>query len=139
MAEAAVKSKKTGERHQATGRRKEAAARIFLQAGDGKIKVNKRKFEDYFIRETHRLLIMQPFNATDTKGKYDVVVNVRGGGMTGQALAVRHGISRALVMTDEVYKKALKSSGFLTRDSRRKERKKPGQKRARRRFQYSKR
>jgi len=134
-----VEVKKSDDRCQATGRRKEATARIFLQAGDGKIKINKRIFEDYFIRETHRLIIMQPFNITNTKGKFDIIANVNGGGMTGQAMAVRHGISRALVMADESYKKALKSGGFLTRDSRRKERKKYGQKRARRRFQYAKR
>ncbi len=138
MAEKAVKSG-TSDRYQATGRRKEATARIFLQTGDGRIRVNKREFENYFIRETHRLLIMQPFNATNTKGKYDIVVNVRGGGMTGQALAVRHGISRALVLANEINKKPLRSNGFLTRDARRKERKKYGQRRARRRFQYSKR
>ncbi len=82
---------------------------------------------------------MQPFNITNTNGKFNVIANVRGGGMTGQAIAVRHGISRALVLADEAYKKTLKSEGFLTRDSRRKERKKYGQKRARKRFQYSKR
>ncbi len=134
-----VDVKKVKDRCQATGRRKEATARILLQTGDGTIKINKRIFEDYFIRETHRLIIMQPFNITDTKGKFNVIANVRGGGMTGQAIAVRHGISRALVMADEAYKKTLKSGGFLTRDSRRKERKKYGQKRARKRFQYSKR
>ncbi|MFH1753822.1 MAG: 30S ribosomal protein S9 [Candidatus Omnitrophota bacterium] len=130
---------KNTDKYRATGRRKEASARIMIQSGDGKIKVNKRVFEEYFIRETHRLIIMQPFNITNTKGKFNVTVNVAGGGMTGQAMAVRHGISRALVLADEAYKKALKTGGFLTRDSRRKERKKYGQKRARKRFQYSKR
>jgi small subunit ribosomal protein S9 len=134
-----VITQKGDDRYQTTGRRKRAVARIFLQAGDGKIKVNDRTFENYFIRETHRLLIMQPFNVTNTKDKFDVMANVNGGGMTGQALAVRHGISRALVQADEAYKKALKTGGFLTRDARRKERKKYGQKRARKRFQYSKR
>ena len=132
-------AQQSGERYQTTGRRKEAVARIFLQAGSGTIRVNNRTFEDYFIRETHRLLIMQPFDATNTKGKFDIMANVCGGGMTGQALAVRHGISRALVQADEAYKKILKTGGFLTRDARRKERKKYGQKRARKRFQYSKR
>lgn len=125
--------------YRATGRRKEASARISIKSGEGKIRVNKKTFEDYFIRETHRLIITQPFSVTSTKDKFDVMVNVRGGGMTGQAVAVRHGIARALVICDEAYRKALKSGGFLTRDARRKERKKYGQRRARKKFQYSKR
>jgi len=123
----------------ATGRRKRATARVWLYEGDGKITVNKRAFEEYFNRETHRLVIMQPFVATDSVGKFSMRITVVGGGCTGQAVAVRHGISRALVKADEAFKATLKAGGFLTRDSRRKERKKYGQKRARKRFQYSKR
>jgi len=132
-------TKITTEQQRATGRRKKAAARIFLKPGQGTIRVNHKKFEEYFERETHRLIIMQPFEVTNTVGKFDVVVNVRGGGKTGQALAIRHGISRSLCLVDEANRKALKPGGFLTRDARRKERKKYGQKRARKRFQYSKR
>ena len=124
---------------QATGRRKTATARIRLSSGEGKISVNKKPIENYFVRETHRLIIMQPFNVTNTTGKFDLSANVGGGGMSGQAVAIRHGISRALVMADDANKATLKAGGFLTRDSRRKERKKYGQKRARKRFQYSKR
>ncbi len=126
-------------KYQATGRRKRAVARIWLFEGQGKINVNGRIFEDYFNRETDRLVIMQPFEVTDTKDKFDVRANVTGGGTSGQADAVRHGISRALILADNAYRKALKSGGFLTRDPRKKERKKYGRKRARKRFQYSKR
>lgn len=132
------KEKKT-EYIQATGRRKTAVARIWLYPGEGKVNVNKKSFEEYFNRETHRLLIMQPFKATDTAGKFDLRVSVRGGGLSGQAIAVRHGLSRALLLIEQTYRKPLKASGFLTRDPRRKERKKYGRKRARKRFQYSKR
>lgn len=128
-----------GEIFQAIGRRKTSVARVMLSSGEGKISVNKRPFEDYFNRETHRLVILQPFKATDTTGKFDVRANVNGGGVSGQAEAIRHAISRALVIADNAYKASLKSGGFLTRDSRMKERKKYGQKRARKRFQYSKR
>ena len=138
-AAAKKETKQTINKIQTTGRRKKSSARIFLSAGEGKIRVNNRTFEDYFNRETNRLVIMQPFNATNTVGKFDVRVIVCGGGLTGQAMAVRLGISRALVKEDEALKKILKGGGFLTRDSRRKERKKYGRKRARRRFQYSKR
>ena len=127
------------DKFQATGRRKSSVARIFLLAGTGKISINKRSFENYFPRETHRLIIMQPFNATDTLGKFDVRANVTGGGASGQAGALRHGISRALMIADNSYKSALRAGGFLTRDPRRRERKKYGRKRARKRFQYSKR
>ena len=129
----------TKDAYRATGRRKRSVARIFLVPGQGMIRVNKRTFEDYFNRETHRLIILQPFQVTQTTGKFDVMANVAGGGVTGQALAVRLGISRALILSDETLRKALKAGGFLTRDARRKERKKYGQKRARKRFQYSKR
>ena len=127
------------DKFQATGRRKSSVARVFLLAGTGKISVNNRSFENYFPRETHRLIIMQPFNATDTLGKFDVRANVTGGGASGQAGALRHGISRALMIADNSYKSALRAGGFLTRDPRRRERKKYGRKRARKRFQYSKR
>lgn len=127
------------EKFQTTGRRKAAVARVMLFSGTGKISVNNRPFEDYFNRETHRLIILQPFAATDTTGKFDIRANVNGGGLSGQAIAVRHGISRALVMANESHKNILRAGGFLTRDARKKERKKYGQKRARKRFQYSKR
>lgn len=127
------------EKFQATGRRKQATARVFLLPGAGKINVNDRVFEEYFLRETDRLIIMQPFNATSTVGKFDVKATVTGGGVSGQAEALRHGISRALTLADPTYRPALKKGGFLTRDPRRKERKKYGRKRARKRFQYSKR
>ena len=133
------KTANTTDRYQATGRRKKAVARVILLPGDGKIKVNHRTFETYFNRETHRLLIMQPFSITNTKGKFDLRVNVVGGGLSGQAIAVRHGLSRALTLADMAHRAALKTAGFLTRDPRRKERKKYGRKRARKRFQYSKR
>jgi small subunit ribosomal protein S9 len=123
----------------ATGRRKEAVARVFLAPGEGKISVNKLSFEGYFNKETHRLIILQPFNATDTIGKYDVRASVRGGGVSGQAGALRHGIARALAKIDESLRVTLRRDSFLTRDPRAKERKKYGRKRARKRFQYSKR
>ena len=136
---AEISQEKNTEAYQATGRRKSAVARIWLFRGDGKIKVNKRTFEGYFTRETDRLIIMQPFVATNMTGKFNVRANVCGGGINGQAEAMRHGISRALIKASESCKAPLKSGGFLTRDSRKKERKKYGQKRARKRFQYSKR
>jgi len=138
MIKAKSKEKKR-EYIQATGRRKTSVARVWLYPGEGKVSVNKRPFEDYFNRETHRLLIMQPFTATNTTGKFDTRVSIAGGGLSGQAIAVRHGVSRALLLTDPSHKKPLRAGGFLTRDPRRKERKKYGRKRARRRFQYSKR
>ncbi|RLA95314.1 MAG: 30S ribosomal protein S9, partial [Deltaproteobacteria bacterium] len=117
-----------------------AVARVWLKApGEGRIVVNKREFEDYFPRETLRLTILQPFKLTDTLGKFDIYVNVRGGGISGQAGAIRHGISRALVQYNADLRPILKKAGFLTRDPRKKERKKYGQRGARARFQYSKR
>jgi small subunit ribosomal protein S9 len=107
--------------------------------GEGRIIVNKRDFEDYFPRETLRLMVLQPFKLTDTLGKFDVLVNVRGGGVSGQAGAIRHGISRALVAYNPDLRPILKKAGLLTRDARKKERKKYGQRGARARFQYSKR
>lgn len=123
----------------ATGRRKHSVARIRLVPGAGKFNVNKKDLLDYFKRETLKMIIEQPLQLTETMGKYDVYANVDGGGLTGQAGAVRMGISRALLKIDLDYRKKLKAAGFLTRDSRMKERKKYGQKGARKRFQFSKR
>ncbi|PJI08911.1 MULTISPECIES: 30S ribosomal protein S9 [Clostridium] len=122
-----------------TGRRKEAVARVRLVPGDGKVTINKRSSEEYFGLETLRFIVNQPLNLTGTKGKFDVLVNVHGGGFTGQAGAIRHGISRALLKADETLKSELKKAGFLTRDPRMKERKKYGLKKARRAPQFSKR
>ena len=123
----------------ATGKRKTSVARIWIRPGGGQIVINKRPIEQYFFRESDRALITEPLRLTDTIDKYDMNVNVRGGGISGQAGAVRHGISRALVTADPELRDPLKKEGFLTRDSRMKERKKYGQPGARARFQYSKR
>lgn len=122
-----------------TGRRKESTARIYLREGSGKITVNKRTLENYFPRESHRLVINQPIKAVNLENKFDIVAKVAGGGVSGQAGAIRHGISRAIVKLDATNRKVLKKKGFLTRDPRAKERKKYGRKRARKKFQYSKR
>ncbi|NMA17632.1 MAG: 30S ribosomal protein S9 [Clostridiaceae bacterium] len=123
-----------------TGRRKKAIARVRLYPGSGKVEINKRSFESYFPVETLRVIVRQPMVATDTTDKFDVRVNVKGGGLSGQAGAVRHGIARALVDADEEqYKATLKKAGFLSRDSRVKERKKYGLKKARKASQFSKR
>jgi small subunit ribosomal protein S9 len=122
-----------------TGRRKSSVARVYLLPGNGKITVNKRDIDDYFGFETLKLIIRQPMELTETLGKFDVRVNVFGGGYTGQAGAIRHGISRALLQADEDFRKPLKKAGFLTRDPRMKERKKYGLKGARRAPQFSKR
>ena len=122
-----------------TGKRKNAVARTRLYAGTGRILVNDRPFEEYFTREALRLIIRQPLLLTNTAERLDVTVLVQGGGISGQADAVRHGISRALLEFDEKLRPALKGAGFLTRDSRKKERKKYGQRGARARFQFSKR
>ena len=122
-----------------TGRRKNAIARVRLVPGSGKIVVNKRDLDEYFDYDTLKVLVKDPLVVTDTIDKYDVFVNVYGGGFTGQAGAIRHGISRALVNSDEELKPILKKAGFLTRDSRMKERKKYGLKKARRAPQFSKR
>ncbi|MFI5173951.1 MAG: 30S ribosomal protein S9 [Terriglobia bacterium] len=122
-----------------TGKRKTAVARVFLRPGLGQFKVNELKIEDYFKTETLRKIISQPFQATETAGKFDVLVNVQGGGLSGQADAVQLGISRALLEFNAELRKRLREGGFLTRDARIKERKKYGQKGARKRFQYSKR
>ncbi len=122
-----------------TGRRKSSVARVYLMPGTGKITINKKDMDDYFGLDTLKLIVNQPFVATGNEGKFDVLVNVRGGGFTGQAGAIRHGISRALLEADADNRAALKKAGFLTRDSRMKERKKPGLKAARRAPQFSKR
>lgn len=122
-----------------TGRRKTSVARVRLASGSGKITVNGRAFENYFLTETHRSVVSEPFVATETVGKFDVRVTVQGGGPSGQAGAVRHGISRAMLKADLNYRPSLKSEGLLTRDPRMKERKKYGQPGARARFQFSKR
>lgn len=122
-----------------TGRRKTAVARVRLASGSGKFMVNGRVLENYFLTETLRGVVMQPLAVTETSGRFDVHVNVKGGGPAGQAGAVRHGIARALIEADGNLRPTLKSNGFLTRDPRMKERKKYGQPGARKRFQYSKR
>ncbi|GIU82176.1 MAG: 30S ribosomal protein S9 [Acidobacteria bacterium] len=122
-----------------TGRRKTSTARVFLRPGSGKIEVNGRKFEEYFPNETLRMIIRQPLRLTDTLDKFDIYVNVRGGGISGQSGAVRHGITRALLEYNPDFRPILKKAGLITRDPRRKERKKYGRKGARKRFQYSKR
>ncbi len=123
----------------ATGRRKNAIARVNLTPGQGTIQVNKREFEKYFNQETDRIMIMEPMKITNTLKKYDIAVEVNGGGMSGQAGAFRLGLSRALVKIDGEYKPLLKKADCLRRDDRMKERKKPGQKGARRKFQWVKR
>ncbi len=124
-----------------TGRRKSAVARVrLLEGGEGKIIINKRSIDEYFPLEVTKLIVNQPLELTNTKNKFDIIVNVRGGGSTGQAGAIRHGISRALCVVDkEQYRSILKKEGFLTRDSRCKERKKYGLHKARRAPQFSKR
>jgi small subunit ribosomal protein S9 len=127
------------ERSYGTGRRKTSVARVWIKSGSGRIVVNRRSFESYFPRETLRMIIAQPFQVTGTDGQFDVAVNVGGGGPTGQAGAVRHGIARALVRHDDKLRLPLKKAGLLTRDPRMRERKKYGQPGARQKFQYSKR
>ncbi|HEU0178381.1 MAG TPA: 30S ribosomal protein S9 [Blastocatellia bacterium] len=122
-----------------TGRRKSATARVYLRPGGGNFKVNGAAIDSYFKNETLRMIIRQPLQLTDTVNKFDVVVNVVGGGSAGQAGAVRHGIARALLEFNAELRKKLKKAGLLTRDPRAKERKKYGQKGARKRFQFSKR
>jgi len=125
--------------YRGTGRRKSAVARVRLVPGTGKITVNKRDIEEYLKYETLRVIVREPLLITDTMGQYDVLVNVKGGGYTGQAGAIRHGISRALLQVDAELRPILKKAGFLTRDSRMKERKKYGLKKARKASQFSKR
>ncbi|HEY9084349.1 MAG TPA: 30S ribosomal protein S9 [Candidatus Tyrphobacter sp.] len=123
----------------ATGRRKRAVARVKLTLGQGVITINKKPIDEYFPRPQLRQIVRQPLEATESASRFDIEVKAEGGGMTGQAGAVRHGIARALVDMDETLKETLRKNGFLTRDSREKESKKYGRKRARKRFQFSKR
>lgn len=123
----------------ATGRRKSASAQVRIRSGSGKITVNSRTFEEYFPTSPVRGYILQPLQVTGTEGRYDIVVTVRGGGLIGQAGALRHGLARALINDDPAYRDVLKESRMLTRDARVKERKKPGRPGARKRFQFSKR
>ena len=132
-------TKKAEIEYLATGRRKTAIARVRMVLGKGQVTVNGREFADYFPTTDLRLLVEAPFKAVEGLGKYDVVALCEGGGPAGQAGALRHGIARALIQIDENYRAILKKAGFLTRDPRMKERKKPGQPGARRRFQFSKR
>ncbi|HEX8335890.1 MAG TPA: 30S ribosomal protein S9 [Pyrinomonadaceae bacterium] len=122
-----------------TGRRKTATARVYLRPGTGEIRVNRKTFEEYFPNQALRMVIRQPLTLTDTANKFDIVVNVAGGGPAGQAGALRHGITRALMVFNTDLRPALKDAGLVTRDPRQKERKKYGQKGARKRFQFSKR
>ena len=122
-----------------TGRRKTSTARVYLRPGDGSVQVNRKSFETYFPNETLRMIIRQPLNLTETANKFDIVVNVAGGGPAGQAGAIRHGITRALIEYNNELRPTLKQAGLVTRDPRIKERKKYGQKGARKRFQFSKR
>jgi small subunit ribosomal protein S9 len=125
--------------YRGTGRRKNATARVYLRPGNGQITVNKRAFENYFPNETLRMIIRQPLTLTESANRFDIYVNVDGGGVSGQAGAVRHGITRALMEFNSDLRSRLKKAGFVTRDPRQKERKKYGQKGARGRFQFSKR
>lgn len=130
---------KTAERYHGTGRRKKSIARVYLTPGKGNITINKRDIDDYFGLETLKVIVRQPLAATDTADKFDILVNVKGGGYTGQAGAIRHGIARALLTVDADYRPTLKKAGYLTRDPRMKERKKYGLKKARKAPQFSKR
>ena len=132
-------AKKATEKFYGTGRRKKSIARVYIVPGKGNITINNRDIDDYFGLETLKVIVRQPLVATDTTEKYDVKVNVKGGGYTGQAGAIRHGIARALLKVDEEFRPTLKKAGYLTRDPRMKERKKYGLKAARRAPQFSKR
>ncbi len=127
------------EAYYGTGKRKTSVARTWLKPGKGSIVINKRSIDDYFGRETAKMIVEQPLVLTDTYGSYDINVNVSGGGISGQAAAIRHGITKALLQVNPEFRLVLKRAGFVTRDPRIKERKKYGQKGARARFQYSKR
>jgi small subunit ribosomal protein S9 len=127
------------DRFYGTGRRKTSVARVWIRPGSGRMTINRREFENYFPRETLRMIIAQPFQVTNTMGQFDLVATVDGGGPTGQAGAVRHGLARALARFDDKLRSALKKAGLLTRDPRMRERKKYGQPGARQKFQYSKR
>lgn len=134
-----MKTMMTEKRFYATGKRKSAIARVYMKEGSGSIVVNKRNFDDYFTRDSLKMLVKQPFDVTGNRDKFDLHVIVRGGGISGQADAIKHGISKALLEYDMELRSALKKAGFLTRDPRIKERKKYGQPGARKRFQFSKR
>ncbi|MBI3059996.1 MAG: 30S ribosomal protein S9 [Deltaproteobacteria bacterium] len=123
----------------ATGRRKTSVARVYLKEGKGSVLINDRTLEDYFGRETARMIVLQPFQVTHTQGNFDTEVNVQGGGISGQAGAIRHGITRALIQISPDFRSPLKKAGFVTRDPRAVERKKYGRHKARKRPQYSKR
>ena len=127
------------EQYYGTGRRKTSVARVYLRPGAGKIRVNKKALDEYFARETLKMVIRQPLELTGTADRFDILVNVKGGGLSGQAGAVRHGIAKALQEADEELRPALKKAKMLTRDARKVERKKYGQPGARKRYQYSKR
>jgi len=129
----------TQQRYYATGKRKSAIARVYMKAGSGNIVVNKRNYDEYFDRPSLKMIIKQPFEITGKKDQFDLFINVSGGGVAGQAGAVKHGISKALLEYDAELRGILKKAGFLTRDARIKERKKYGQPGARKRFQFSKR
>ncbi len=123
----------------ATGRRKRAVARVWMMPGSGKIQINHRDIDDYFGRATSKMILRQPLELTETTNRYDIYVNVAGGGLSGQADAIQHGITRSLMKLNASFRPALKKAGFVTRDPRIKERKKYGQRGARARFQFSKR
>jgi len=127
------------DRYYATGRRKTSVARVWLEPGDGKFEVNNKRLDEFFGRETLKMMINQPFEVTETTGQFNVEASVRGGGMSGQAGAIKHGIARALLEVNPDSRELLKKAGFLTRDPRVKERKKYGKRGARASFQYSKR
>jgi small subunit ribosomal protein S9 len=129
----------TDKRFYATGKKKCAVARVYMKEGSGLLTINKRNFDDYFTRDSLKMLIQQPLEMTGQKDKFDFFINVCGGGVAGQAGAIKHGISKVLVEYDLALRSTLKKAGFLTRDSRIKERKKYGQPGARKRFQFSKR
>ena len=127
------------ERYYATGKRKTAIARIWMKLGEGKIVINKKPIDEYLTTDIAKMIVAQPLELTNTTGRYDILINVKGGGYSGQVGAIKHGISRALLKISPEFREPLKKQGFLTRDSRIKERKKYGQRSARARFQYSKR
>ena len=127
------------ERYYATGKRKSAIARVWIKLGDGKITINKRPIDEYLTTDVAKMIVTQPLELTNTVGRYDIMVNVKGGGYSGQVGAIKHGISRALLHVSPEFREPLKKEGFLTRDPRIKERKKYGLRSARARFQYSKR
>ena len=133
-----IKTDKT-ERTYSTGKRKCSVARVWIKPGKGVVEVNGKKMGDYFQRATLQMIVNQPFQIIEKLGKFDVFATVLGGGLSGQALAIKHGISKALTLVDEAFRPALKKEGFLTRDAREVERKKPGKPKARKSFQFSKR